>query len=275
MRIKLYFEKSVNENAAIYFKRAKKLKHKKEGAEKAIKRLEEKLNEIREKREKKSTEEKADEKSIKETLEKIREEKSKETRKWYENYRWFHTSNGFLAVGGKDAATNENLIKKYSDKEDIIFHTEIAGSPFFILKTDSKKPEKIDIEEVAQATASFSRAWQLKIGFVEVYYVNKEQVSKNPPSGEYIKKGAFMIYGKRNYLKVKLQLSVGIINGSIIIAPSSAVKKHSSKCATIIPGNLNKQETAEIIIKKFGIDKKYKQEIIEKLPKGDFSILED
>ncbi|MGB9748684.1 MAG: NFACT RNA binding domain-containing protein [Candidatus Woesearchaeota archaeon] len=275
MRVKLYFEKSVNENAAIYFERAKKLKHKKEGAERAIKKLEEKLREIRAKRQDKEA---LEQKKIEEEIKKreIREEGlRKEIKKWFENYRWFYTTNGFLAVGGKDASTNETLIKKYSEKDDIVFHTEIAGSPFFVLKTNGKKPENIDIEEVAQATASFSRAWQLKIGFVEVYYVNREQVSKNPPAGEYIKKGAFMIYGKRNYLKVKLQLCVGIIDDSIIIAPLTAVKKYSSKCTAIIPGNLNKQETAELIIKKLGLNSKYKQEIIEKLPKGEFSLSED
>lgn len=268
MRIKLYFEKSLNENAALYFERAKKLKHKKQGAENAIKQLEEKLKEIRTKKEK-------ERKIQQEEQEKRAEELKRESKKWFENYRWFYTSNNLLAVGGKDASTNETLIKKYAEQDDLIFHTEIPGSPFFILKIKDKKPENIDIEEVAQATASFSRAWQLKMTFADVYYVNKEQVSKNPPTGEYLKKGAFMIYGKRNYLKVKIQLCIGLFDNSIIIAPCTALKNRAEKYITIIPGNLNKEKTAELIIKKLGLNNKYKQEIIEKLPKGEFAILQE
>ncbi len=37
-----------------------------------------------------------------------------------------------------------------------------------------------------------------------------EQVSKTPPSGEYIKKGSFMVRGKRNYFKAELGLCIGI-----------------------------------------------------------------
>ena len=37
-----------------------------------------------------------------------------ENRQWYEKFRWFTSSEGFLVVAGKDTVSNEVLIKKYS-----------------------------------------------------------------------------------------------------------------------------------------------------------------
>ena len=35
---------------------------------------------------------------------------------WYERYRWFFTSDGFLAIGGRDAASNSAVIRKHLEK---------------------------------------------------------------------------------------------------------------------------------------------------------------
>ncbi len=52
---------------------------------------------------------------------------------WYERYRWFFTSDGFLTIGGRDAASNSAVVRKHLVKNDNIFHGDIFGSPFFIL----------------------------------------------------------------------------------------------------------------------------------------------
>ncbi|MDH3834828.1 MAG: NFACT RNA binding domain-containing protein, partial [Nitrosopumilus sp.] len=53
---------------------------------------------------------------------------------WYERYRWFFTTDGLLAIGGRDAASNSAVVRKHLVKNDKIFHADIFGSPFFILK---------------------------------------------------------------------------------------------------------------------------------------------
>ena len=53
---------------------------------------------------------------------------------WYERYRWFFTTDGLLTIGGRDAASNSAVIRKHLVKNDIVFHGDIFGSPFFILK---------------------------------------------------------------------------------------------------------------------------------------------
>ena len=35
---------------------------------------------------------------------------------WYERYRWFYTSDGILAVGGRDSSSNSAIIRKYVEK---------------------------------------------------------------------------------------------------------------------------------------------------------------
>ena len=65
----------------------------------------------------------------------------KEIRKksWYERYRWFFTSDGVLAVGGRDSSSNSAIIRKYLEKNDKVFHAEVHGSPFFLLKAEDEE----------------------------------------------------------------------------------------------------------------------------------------
>ena len=43
-----------------------------------------------------------------------------------------------LAIGGRDAASNSAVVRKHLVKNDKIFHGDIFGSPFFILKEARK-----------------------------------------------------------------------------------------------------------------------------------------
>ena len=56
------------------------------------------------------------------------------SREWYERYRWFITTDGLLVIGGRDASSNSALIRKHLTEHDIVFHAEVHGSPFFIIK---------------------------------------------------------------------------------------------------------------------------------------------
>src|SRR3989338_4676764 len=176
MEVEIDLNKSVDENAGIYFDLAKKAKRKMEGARKALLYTEKKL-ELLQKEEAKFWQE-----------ESIKERKKERKKEWYEKFHWFVSSEGYLCIGGKDATSNEIVIKKHVDKDDIIFHTDMAGSPFFVVKNGSKAGEKT-LQESANATAIYSRAWKLWFVGAGVFYVKPEQVSKEAPSGEYMVKG--------------------------------------------------------------------------------------
>ncbi len=202
---------------------------------------------------------------------KVPEKKERKTRKkeWYERFRWFISSEGFLVVGGRDSTTNEIVIKKYTEKNDIVFHTELPGSPFVVIKNpDAANIPKNTLVEAAEFCASFSKSWKSGRGTAEVYYINPEQLSKEAPSGMAgLAKGMFMIYGKRNYIDARLNVSICNLDiegqGKIMSGPLSAVKKSAEKYVEIIPGNDKLSDVAKRIQKSIGGDL---DEIIRALP---------
>ena len=253
MKIKLFVDKSVEQNAEVYFEKAKKAKKKLKGARVA---LEKSLKSLR-KHEKQKPEPK-----------KPQEKPSK--KEWYEKFRWFISSTGFLVIGGRDATSNEIVIKKHTDPDDLVFHTDMAGSPFFVIQAENKKIDQETIEETAIATASFSRAWKLNIPSVEVFYVTAEQVTKKAKAGEYIAKGAFMVYGKKNYIRADLKLAVGKKDKKIICGPIKAVKSQTKKFMKIEQGNKKSSDIAKQIQSKY---KGHLDDIIRILPTGNIKII--
>jgi predicted ribosome quality control (RQC) complex YloA/Tae2 family protein len=252
MRIKVDINKTVEANAAVYFEKAKKSKRKLEGAKKA---LDESIKKLELLKKEKPKEKEAEARQLK--------------KEWYEKFRWFMSSEGFLCIGGRDATTNEIIIKKYAEENDLVFHTDIAGSPFFVIKAEGKKPGEQTIKETSQATATFSRAWKLGLGSVDVFHVKPEQVTKEAKSGEYLTKGAFMIYGKKEYINSNLSLAVGVSKGKICAGPAEAIKKNSEKFVMLERGQERASSIAKYIQRQIGgeID-----DIIRVLPAGEFKI---
>lgn len=240
--------KSVEENASIYYDKAKKVKKKIAGAKEA---LAENLIKLK----------KAEKEHLKEE---IKEEKRivRGKKEWYEKFRWFITSKGFLVIGGRDATTNEIIIKKYTDSEDLVFHTDLAGSPFFVVKKQLKldvsaaPPATIDddtLKEVADATVSYSRTWKLGLSNSPVFYVKPEQVTKEAPTGEYLVKGAFVIRGKTNYVENKINSAVGMTkDGRVMGGPVEAVKAHCENYVEIKQGREKASSVAKFIQRKIG-----------------------
>ena len=268
-RLILDVRKSVEANAAVYFEKAKRARKKLEGAKAALQRTQQKLQLLI------SEAEVAKKKLAAESEDRKIVAARAQQKEWYEKFRWFISSEGFLCIGGRDATTNEMVIKKHADSNDLIFHTELPGSPFFIVKSNSPKiiGEKT-IEEAAIATASYSKAWKAGLQSADVYYVKPEQVSKEARAGEYLTKGAFMIYGKKAFVPVKIGLAIGIANdGKIMGGPATAVAANSSKCVKLIQGDNKPSDAAKKIIKMLGINSSYLDEIIRAMPAGECKVV--
>jgi predicted ribosome quality control (RQC) complex YloA/Tae2 family protein len=173
---------------------------------------------------------------------------TKKEKEWFQKFVWMHTSSGKLVIAGKDATQNEVLVKRYLEDSDIVFHADVHGSPFTILKggKDSTEEDKL---EAAQLTLCHSRAWQSKMPS-EVYWAHPHQVSKKAPAGEYIAKGGFMIYGKKNYVKnLELKYAVGLQlePQQVISGPVENVRKKARYYAVILPGEEDKDQLAKDI----------------------------
>lgn len=198
-KIKMDVRKSVVNNAKDYYDKAKKDKRRIQGAKEASIRTEKILKE------------KIFQKEVSEQLQVKLVKRPK--KKWFEKFRWFISSDGFIIVGGKDASSNEVLVKKHMEKNDLFFHTELRGAPAVLIKN----PENIIINEqtfseAACFAASYSNAWREGWGSTKIFYVYPEQVTKSPNPGEFLKKGAFFIKGKKNFLtKPFMELAIGLI----------------------------------------------------------------
>ena len=236
--ISLDLNRTLGENANIIYSKGKKIKKKIKGTLAAIKKTELKINKL--KLEKQSMGEKVD------FLVK------KPKKKWYEKFRWFLSSDGFLIIGGRDASSNEAIFKKYLEPDDLVFHTTFPGSPLTVIKNPKNvQIPETTINETAQFVASYSRAWKENWGVIDVFFVKSDQISKSPPSGEYLSKGSFIISGKKKFIKnVKTELAIGIefkqVEGGssgdlvnlypkIISGPPSAIKKNTENYILIKP----------------------------------------
>ncbi len=169
---------------------------------------------------------------------------------WFERYRWFYTSDGILAVGGRDSSSNSAIIRKRLEKNDKVFHTEISGSPFFLLKDDIS-PTSASLTEVAHATVCFSRAWKESIYGSSAYWVNPDQVKKAAPSGQSMGKGSFAIEGQRNFVKIStLKLCVAIIKQEENYLLTCGPPSLQDRCvcyAMIEPGSMEMVDVAKKI----------------------------
>lgn len=241
--------RSLFENASEYYERGKRAKQKSAGALTALEDSKKKLAKIE--RELREAEELKNLKpaEIMEALSK-RKIKSKE---WYEKFRWFTSSDGFLVVAGKDTVSNEVLIKKYTTQEDAVFHAEITGAPFVVVKSEGKPISEQTLREAGEFAASFSRAWRENAGSVDVYWVNLDQLSKSGPSGEFVPHGAFAVVGKRNWMRsVPLKLAVGIIVNEetcFVGGPVDAVKAKTKTSVVLVPGDLAGKELLKQILR--------------------------
>ena len=202
---------------------------------------------------------------------------------WYERYRWFFTSDGLLAVGGRDSSSNSALVRKHMESNDKIFHAEINGSPFFILKDTNEDLMPLSLEETAYATVCFSRAWQASAHGLNSFWVKPDQIKKAAPTGQSMGKGSFMIYGTRNFIKVaSLKLAVGIMkedeNFLLVSGPVEPIKKNCLCYVIIEPGGSPISDVAKKIRAEFNkSDEKFQKlfvvdDYVRALPTGSSKI---
>jgi len=240
---RIKFESSIPKSSSLLFSRAKELERGAINIDKASEELRLRVEKLQNQTQK--------------IHEKIQFTKL-ESKQWYERYRWFVTSDGYLVIGGRDASSNSAIIRKYMTENDIIFHAEIHGSPFFLVKNvnNQEKQNSGYVEETAQATISFSRAWKDGLSSGDAYWVFPNQVKKGAPTGQFLPKGSFVIEGKRNFCRgIELKLSIGLVQiekkYSIVCGPLNAVRKRSLVFASLLPGGTDQMNLAKRVKSEF------------------------
>ncbi len=237
MEIEIDLEKSLEENASGYFEKSKRAKRKLAGLRRAMLEMRKKIGSVKE-----APKEKALAK--------------KRKRQWFEAFHWFRTGQGFLVVGGKDAKSNEAVVKKHLEEGDMFLHADVQGGAACIIKSAGKKIPEETLKEAAEFAAARSKAWQQHLAAVNVYAVSKDQVSKKAPSGEALATGGFMIYGKRQWFrKTPIQFAIGLLKEGneflVMGGPPKAVKMNCIAPFEVGFGKRKKSEVAKALLQKF------------------------
>jgi predicted ribosome quality control (RQC) complex YloA/Tae2 family protein len=269
MELELNFSKSLDENAALYFEKSKESKNKIAGLKKALSIAEQKMK----------TREADDAK--KKIIKEAQKEKANRKKKWFESFRWFISSDNLLIVGGRDAISNEQIVKNKMKKNDAYFHADVFGAPHcFIQAPEELKGNEFEFPpqsliEASQFAATFSKAWEESRPQADVYNVKPEQVSKSAKSGESMGTGAFMIYGERNWFrKTALSCAIGYFprEKTLMCGPLSAIQKHCRVFVNLKQGSKSKEATAKEL--KVHFEKKglsfTVDEFVSLLPNGNF-----
>ena len=259
---------TIAENAETYYEKAKKAKRKTKGALIAIENTKKQLEDIKSKKDIAMENISTPKKRVKKNL------------KWYEKMRWFISSEGILVVGGRDANSNENVVKKYLEPNDIYLHADIHGASSTVIKLSGNDLNDNILKESGEFAASFSSAWSKGFTSQDVFWVHPDQVSKTPEAGEFLAKGSFVIRGHRNYIRgARVKLAIGIVDyeGKRIMAgPIDAMEAHCENFVVLKPGFTKKEAIAKKIINRINEDDLLTlDDIIRVLPSGKCDIDEE
>jgi predicted ribosome quality control (RQC) complex YloA/Tae2 family protein len=245
MGTKIFYNKTVHENAAYYYDLSKEVKEKIIGLEKAIEETEKEIKEAK----------KGEKKQI----------RIKRTKEWYEKFHFSFTSGGRLMIGGRNAQQNDILVARHMTDNDLFFHADIQGASAVIL-LDGLNASESELAEVAQFAASFSKAWINGNASVDVYAVKRDQLSKHAHGG-FIPTGAFAISGERRWFRAtRLALRVGINEKRAVIIPDNSQVKLKD-AFTLVPSRSGKDKgaIAKSFAKHFNLNP---DDLLELLPNG-------
>lgn len=257
--VKLDYLKTLEENANYMYQEAKKMRDKIEGAKVALAETEKLIAERKSK-----------------TGELAAEKKKRKTKDfWFERYKWFFTSEGKLVIAGRDARTNEQLVKKHMTPADRYVHADIHGAPSVVIKEGAHATDD-EMREAGIFAVSHSKAWKAGVGEGSAYWVLPDQVSKTPEAGEFVPRGAFIIRGKRNYMQhLPVELAVGEIiyegERKVMCAPRTAMEKQAERFVVIAPGSISRDRFSAAMSDILEVPE---EEVSRILPPGNISIVE-
>jgi len=298
-------DEGVERNADLLYQEAKRIEEKREGAEQAVAQTREELEAIERRREQWEADDGDSEQDGDDADGEGEEDVDwlsrasipvRKSEEWYERFRWFHTSDGFLVIGGRDAEDNEAIVEKYLDRGDRFFHTQAHGGPATVLKATGPSEsysEDVEIpdrsrEEAAQFAVSYSSVWKEGRFAGDVYEVGHDQVSKTPESGEYLEKGGFAVRGDRTYHRdTPVGVAVGITcepETRVIGGPPGAIEPRTETAIRVEPGRFAQNDVAMRLYREFKqrfTDESFVRKVAsadliqEFLPPGTSRIVED
>jgi predicted ribosome quality control (RQC) complex YloA/Tae2 family protein len=172
---------------------------------------------------------------------------------WFEKApRWFVTSEGTVVVGGRDARTNDWVVKHYLKASDIYIHADVHGAPSVIVKTPANTAVgEVSLREAGEWAVCYSKAWRAGLASADAFWVHSDQVTKAGASGEFVPAGSWVIHGNKNLMRdLPTELAIGEVvyekERMIVAAPPSAFQREGCKIVWYLyPGEEKERKARE------------------------------
>ncbi|MDE1819816.1 MAG: NFACT family protein [Euryarchaeota archaeon] len=174
---------------------------------------------------------------------------------WFERApRWMVSSEGWVAVAGRDAKSNDAVVKRYLREHDLYFHADLQGAPSVVLKRSVPGQGDVGertLREVAQWGVACSKAWRAGLASADAFWVEGENVSKAGASGEFVARGSWVIHGTKHFEKdLPLELALGTLEheGELLlqVAPPESFQGERRKVLwRVLPGDERERDEVE------------------------------
>ncbi len=172
--------------------------------------------------------------------------------RWFEKFRWFVSSEGTLVLGGRDASSNDLLVRRHLKDGDLYFHADLHGAASVVVKRTKPGVEigEPTVREAAQWAVAFSKAWRAGLASATAFWATPDQVSKGAMSGEFVPRGAWMVRGTKHFVAdVPLELAVGLVRYEddelLSVAPPAAIRARGAVRFLLTPGEERSRDAAE------------------------------
>ena len=261
--VPLLVGRSARDAAQALFEEARRLEGKLSGAREAMRETDSKLATAR---------------AIRPAAEKVAPvaSRARKAARWFEKYRWFFSSEGILVIGGRDAASNDLIVRRYLNPGDFYVHADVHGAPSVIVKhpdPGQPGPTEVTMREAAQFGVAFSKAWRAGHASANAFWVTPDQVSKAGASGEFVPRGAWVIHGTKNVFRdLPTELAIGLVqfDGEPLwcVSPPSALRARGEVRFLITPGEERDRPQREVeLSRELGLPRDRLQSL---LPAGGF-----
>ncbi|MFY9716399.1 MAG: ribosome rescue protein RqcH [Thermoplasmata archaeon] len=196
---------------------------------------------------------------------------------WFERYRWFISSEGAVAIAGRDAGSNDLIVKRNLKDGDIYVHADLHGAASVVVKrsADGVPISEASLAEACQWAVAFSKAWRAGYASGTAFWATPEQVSKTAASGEFVARGAWVIHGTKHFVRdTPLELALGTIRYQDqerwTAAPEASVRARGVVRCLVTPGEERERSMREEeLVRELGIDRSLLQAL---LPAGGLSV---
>jgi predicted ribosome quality control (RQC) complex YloA/Tae2 family protein len=175
------------------------------------------------------------------------------TSRWFEKFRWFASSEGLLVLAGRDASSNDLLVRRHLKDGDLFLHADLHGAASVVAKRaeGGSGVGETTVREAAQWAVAFSKAWRAGLASASAFWATPDQVSKSAGSGEFVARGAWVVRGTKHFVHdLPLELAVGTVRyygeEFLSVAPPDAVRSRGTVRFLLAPGDERERSEREV-----------------------------